>query len=173
MGKAMSKQLLILVIPILLSISCCSSDTRIFKDSDSGFSIKLPSQWEKINPTSIFGDYKTKANESGQVLDIFVYMDTNTMADAFMFIKIGIPQERKGQSADEILKGELPSFYNDELIKGYLNGHEAYTFIDSIGAFNSAQGGFLWIKNETLYFALIRVFNGSNLERIYKSAKLK
>jgi hypothetical protein len=100
-------------------------------------------------------------------------MDTNTMADAFVFAKIGIPQERKGQSADKILKEEMPSFYNDELIKGYLNGHEVYTFIDSIGPFNAAQGGFLWIKNETLYYVLIRVFNGSDLERIYKSANLK
>ena len=159
----------ILLIPIFLLMNCGLFDTQLFNDADSGFSIWLPSEWERVNPSSLLGDY-----ESAELkMDASVYMNTETMADAFIFVKIEIPDEFKGQSADQILREVMPSFYNDELMKYNLTGHEVYTFLDSIGPFNSAQGGFIWVRNDTLHYANIRVFNGSHLEDIYRSAMLK
>jgi hypothetical protein len=163
---------IIIILSIFLANCGIFSNTQTFQDRDSGFSIKIPKNWEEVDSTSILGDYRSASKDTSIPMDFTIYMDTNTMADMFMLAKIGIPAEYAGLSVDEVLKNAMPNLYSDHLVKEKINGYTVFTFMDTLGM-GQAQGGFVWLKDNTLYYAQVRVFNGSRLEYIYKSVRLK
>jgi hypothetical protein len=163
----------ILCVAVVVLAGCgIFESAQTFQDKDSGFSIKLPENWEEVDSVSVIGDYRSASEAAGLPMEIVIYMDTDTMADIFMFVKVGIPAEYGNLSADEILKEAMPDLYLDHLVKEKLNGNTVFTFIDTLGM-GQAQGGFVWVKENMLHYVRIRVFNASRLEGIYKSARLQ
>jgi len=152
------KWLGVIIVPLLLLGCGLLNDSQTFHDKETGFSIKLPKNWETMQSVTNIDGLSLAPQEN-----TIVYMDPNTWADKFTFAKIVLPPESANMPEEEILKEA-----------GLDMGRKVKIDGQSVYAFSLADvGGFFWIRNSTLYFALIQVNNESFLEPIFKSARFK